>query len=111
MTKGFDNPAPLAPTNAGAPSAPKVVNASGASSSNTKAVKKKGAQAGDASIKDAANKDPKGKTDSGARHGIRVKFQRQEEPSAGATMANAKLLPPATPRQSPNFAAGRTDHP
>ena len=110
MTKGFDNPAPLAPTNAGAPSAPKVVNASGASSSNTKAVKKKGAQSGNPSIMDAKSRTAV-KATSGARHGVRVKFQKQEEPSAGATMANARLLPSATPRQSPNFAAGRTDHP
>lgn len=110
MTKEFDNPAPLAPTSAGAPSAPKVVNASGAPSASTKPVKKKGAQAGNPSIMDAKARTAV-KATSGARHGIRVKFQKTEEPSAGATMANARLLPSATPRQSPNFAAGRTDHP
>ena len=88
-------------------------DASAASSKNTKLVKKKGAQAGDPSIKDAAVRKNVKSADAGhagARYGVRVKFQKQEAPEAGATQANGRILPSAMKSQAPSFAAGMKDH-
>lgn len=103
-----NNPAPLAPTSAGTPGV-KFENASAAPSANTKLVKKKGAQAGDPT-KEAKPSRSNVKATSGARYGVRVKFQKQESPEAGATLANGRLLPSAIKRQSQNFGAGMGDH-
>jgi len=85
------------------------VDASSAPSKNTKLVKKKGAQAGDPT-KQAAPARTHVKATSGARYGVRVKFQKQESPEAGATQGNGRILPSAVNRQAPNFSAGMGDH-
>jgi hypothetical protein len=50
------------------------------------------------------------KATSGARYGVRVKFQKAEAPEAGATQGNGRLLPSAIKRSSQNFSAGMGDH-
>ena len=47
---------------------------------------------------------------SGARYGIRVKFQKTVAPEAGATQSNGRILPAAMVRQSQSFGAGTADH-
>lgn len=108
MKNPFKNPAPIAPTSAGAPSM-KVENASAAPSANTKMMKKKGAQAGDPT-KMAKPSRTFVKATSGARYGVRVKFQKAEAHEAGATQGNGRLLPSAIKRSSQNFSAGMGDH-
>jgi hypothetical protein len=76
-------------------------------------VKKKGAQAGDPTREAKPSRKNVTSADAGhagARYGIRVKFQKQESPEAGATQANGRLLPAAIKRQAPNFGAGMRDH-
>jgi hypothetical protein len=105
------NSKPLAPV-----SAKKTgVDFKDASSSPEKGtlVKKKNTQAGDPTIKDAAVRKNVVSADAGhagARYGVRVKFQKQEAPEAGATQANGRLLPAAIKRQAPSFSAGAQDH-
>jgi hypothetical protein len=45
----------------------------------------------------------------GARYGIRVGFQKQVAPEAGATQSNGRLIPPSINRSQPNFSAGMVD--
>jgi len=85
------------------------VDASSASSSNTKPVKKKGAQAGDPTRESKPSRSHV-KATSGARYGVRVKFQKSEAPEAGATQANGRLLPSVMGVQAPSFKAGMSDH-
>jgi hypothetical protein len=47
---------------------------------------------------------------SGARYGIRVKFQKSTAPEAAATQGNGRLLPSSVKRSAPNFSAGMSDH-
>ena len=102
------NPAPIAPTGAGVPSM-KVDNASAAPSANTKLMKKKNTAAGDPT-KMAKPSRTFVKATSGARYGVRVKFQKSESPEAGATQANGRILPAAMKAQAPSFSAGMSDH-
>lgn len=102
------NPAPIAPTSAGVPSM-KVDNASAAPSANTKLMEKKNTAAGDPT-KMAKPSRTFVKATSGARYGVRVKFQKQESPEAGATQGNGRLLPSAIKRSAQNFGAGMGDH-
>jgi len=102
------NPKPLAPVDAKKTSVD-FKDASSAPSANTKPVKKKNTQAGDPTIKNSAIRTHV-KATSGARYGVRVKFQASESPEAGETQANGRLLPPAIKRQSQNFGAGMADH-
>ena len=87
-------------------------DASSAPSKNTKLVKKKGAQAGNNWGKKANRSNVKSADagHAGARYGVRVKFQKQEAPEAGATQANGRILPSAMKSQAPSFAAGMKDH-
>jgi len=103
-----NNPAPIAPTSAAVPSM-KVDNASGAASANTKLMPKKNTAAGDPT-KMAKPSRTHVKATSGARYGVRVKFQKAEAHEAGATQGNGRLLPPAIKRSSQNFGAGMGDH-
>jgi len=73
-----------------------------------KLMKKKGAQAGDPSIKDAGHRSHV-KARSGARYGIKVGFEKQTSPEAGATQGNGRLIPPAINRSKPNFTAGMAE--
>ena len=102
------NPTPIAPTSAGVPSM-KVDNASAAPSANTKLMKKKNTAAGDPT-KMAKPSRTFVKATSGARYGVRVKFQKSEAPEAGATQGNGRLLQSAIKRSAPNFADGMQDH-
>jgi hypothetical protein len=47
---------------------------------------------------------------SGARYGIRVKYQASTAPEAGATQGNGRLLASAVKRSAPNFADGMKDY-
>jgi hypothetical protein len=47
---------------------------------------------------------------SGARYGIRVKFQKTVAPEAGATQSNGRIFTSAIKRQAPEFGAGMADY-
>lgn len=98
------NSAPLAPTSA-APS-----NASGskprvAMPEKGTLVKKKGAQAADPYPQAKPSRKFVTAT-SGARYGIRVKYQASTAPEAGATQSNGRLFASAVNRTAPNFKDG-----
>jgi hypothetical protein len=108
------NPAPIAPTSAD-PS-----NASSATPRYTKApekgtlVKKTGnAKGGTDPYKQAKpsrkNVMGQGARGTGARYGVRVKFQKTTAPEAGATQSNGRIFASAVRRQKPNFTAGSAD--
>jgi hypothetical protein len=107
MKNPFKNPAPLTPTS------DKVKNIAlddvSKSPERGTLVKKKNTQSGNPVIEDHKVR-PHVKATSGARYGIKVKFQKAEAPEAGATQANGRLLPSAIKRSAPNFSAGMTDH-
>ena len=105
-TSSKKNPAPLAPTST-APGKP--VEHSAAMPEKGTLVKKKGAQAGDPTKMAKPSRKFVTAT-SGARYGIRVKFQKTEAPEAGSTQANGRILPSAMKAQSSNFGAGMSDH-
>jgi len=107
MKDSIKNSAPIAPVDAKKTS----VDFKDASSKPEKGtlVKKKGAQAGDPT-KMAKPSRTFVKATSGARYGVRVKFQKSESPEAGATQGNGRLLPPAVKRSAQNFDAGMQDH-
>jgi len=86
----------------------KFDNASAAPSANTKLEKKKGAQAGDPTIKNRGTRSNV-KATSGARYGVKVKFQKSVAPEAGATQGNGRLLPSVMGVQAPSFNAGMAE--
>lgn len=45
----------------------------------------------------------------GARYGIKVGFQKQTSPEAGATQGNGRIIAPAINRSRPNFSAGMAE--
>jgi hypothetical protein len=102
------NSAPIAPTSAepsnAAGSKPRV-----AMPERGKLMKKKNTAAGDP-YKMAKPSRPHVKATSGARYGVRVKFQKSEAPEAGAIQGNGRLLPPAIKRSAQNFTEGMADH-
>ena len=102
------NPAPIAPVDAKKTSVD-FTNASDAPSANTKLMPKKNTAAGDPT-KMAKPSRSFVKATSGARYGVRVKFQKSESPEAGATQANGRILPSAMKAQAPSFSAGMSDH-
>jgi hypothetical protein len=107
-TNSKKNPAPLAPTS----------TAPGNAAQHTVAkpekgtlMKKKNTAAGDPT-KMAKPSRTFVKADghrAGARYGVRVGFQKQEAPEAGATQGNGRLIPPAINRSKPNFTAGMAE--
>jgi len=109
-TDSKKNPAPLAPTSA----EPK--NATGskprvAMPEKGKLMKKKNTAAGDPT-KGPTDRRSHVKADghrAGARYGVRVGFQKQEAPEAGATQSNGRLIPAAVNRSKPNFTAGMAE--
>jgi len=105
-TSSKKNPAPLAPTST-APGKP--VAHTVAKPENGTLVKKKNTAAGDPT-KMAKPSRSFVKATSGARYGVRVKFQKSESPEAGATQANGRILPSAMKAQAPSFSAGMSDH-
>ena len=72
-------------------------------------VKKKNTASGDPT-KMAKPSRTKVTATSGARYGVRVKFQKSTAPEAGATQANGRILPSAMKAQAPSFNAGMADH-
>ena len=101
------NPAPIAPTSA------EPSNASGskprvAPVEKGTLVKKKNTAAGDPT-KMAKPSRSNVTASSGARYGVRVKFQKSTAPEAGATQANGRVFP-AVMGQAPGFKAGMADH-
>ena len=55
------------------------------------------------------NVQSQGARGTGARYGVRVKFQATNAPEAGATQGNGRIFTPAVRRQKPNFTAGSAD--
>ena len=105
-TDSKKNPAPLAPTSAepsnAAGSKPRV-----APTEKGTLVKKNNAAAGGATGTTGHRSHVKAR--SGARYGIRVGFQKQEAPEAGATQGNGRIIPAAINRSKPNFSAGMAE--
>jgi hypothetical protein len=106
MKNPFKNPAPIAPTST-APGKP--VAHTVAKPEKGTLVKKKNTAAGDPTKMAKPSRNFVTAT-SGARYGIRVKFQKTEAPEAGATQANGRILPSAMGAQSANFGSGMSDH-
>lgn len=107
------NPAPIAPTSAD-PS-----NASGSKPRVAPVEKGTLVKKGHSKNVDPAKSNPapksrtnvqsKGARGTGARYGVRVKFQATNAPEAGATQGNGRIFTAAVRRQKPNFSAGSAD--
>ena len=111
-TDSKKNPAPLAPTSAepsnATGSTPRV-----AMPEKGKLMKKSGnAKGGTDPYKQAKPSRSFVKADghrAGARYGVRVGFQKQTAPEAGATQGNGRIIPATTNRSKPNFSAGMAE--
>jgi len=103
-TSSKKNPAPLAPTSTAPGNAPAHTVAKPEKGT---LVKKKNAAAGGATGTTGNRSHVKAR--SGARYGVRVGFQKQESPEAGATQGNGRIIPPAVNRSKPNFTAGMAE--
>ena len=103
-TSSKKNPAPLAPTSTAPGNAPAHTVAMPEKGT---LVKKKNAAAGGATGTTGNRSHVKAR--SGARYGVRVGFQKQESPEAGATQGNGRIIPPAVNRSKPNFTAGMAE--
>ena len=103
-TSSKKNPAPLAPTSTAPGNAPAHTVAMPEKGT---LVKKKNAAAGGATGTTGNRSHVKAR--SGARYGVRVGFQKQESPEAGATQGNGRIIPPAVNRSKPNFSAGMAE--
>ena len=102
------NPAPVAPAST-APTASSSAKARVAAPEKGTLVKKKNTAAGDPTrMAKPARSNVSG--NSGARYGIRVKFQHSVAPEAGSTQANGRLFSAAVKRSAPEFKAGQADH-
>jgi hypothetical protein len=100
------NPAPLAPTStAPGNAAPHTV----AKPEKGTLMKKKNTAAGDPTKMAKPSRKFVMAERAGARYGIRVGFQKQTAPEAGATQGNGRLIPPAINRSKPNFSAGMAE--
>ena len=106
MKDATKNSAPIAPTST-APGKP--VKHTVAKPERGTLVKKKNTASGDP-YKMAKPSHKFVTATSGARYGVRVKFQKTEAPEAGATQANGRVLPSAVGAQSSNFSSGIADH-
>jgi hypothetical protein len=104
-TDSKKNPAPLAPTSTAPGNAAKHTVAPVEKGT---LVKKKNTAAGDPT-KGPTNHRSNVKARSGARYGVKVGFQKQTSPEAGATQGNGRLVPPAVNRSKPNFTAGMAE--
>jgi len=106
------NPAPLAPTST-EPSNATGSNPRVAMPEKGKLMKKSGnAKGGTDPYKQAKPSRSFVKADghrAGARYGVRVGFQKQTSPEAGATQGNGRLIAPAINRSKPNFTSGMAD--
>jgi hypothetical protein len=105
-TDSKKNPAPLAPTStAPGNAAPHTV----AKPEKGTLMKKKNTAAGDPTKMAKPSRTFVMAERAGARYGIKVGFQKQVAPEAGATQGNGRLIPPAINRSKPNFSAGMVD--
>ena len=104
-TDSKKNPAPLAPTSTAPGNAAKHTVAPVEKGT---LVKKKNTAAGDPT-KGPTNHRTHVKARSGARYGVKVGFQKQTSPEAGATQGNGRLIPAAINRSKPNFTAGMAE--
>lgn len=107
-TDSKKNPAPLAPTSA----EPK--NATGskprvAPVEKGTLIKKKNTAAADPTKMAKPSRTKTMIDRAGARYGIKVGFQKQVAPEAGATQGNGRLLPAMTNRSAPNFKSGMSE--
>jgi len=102
-TNSLKNPAPIASEHK-----PDFANASAPAPEMGKLMKKKGVQAADPSIKDAAVRGH-GKATSGARYGITVKMPGGVAPEAGLTQSNGRIIPSAVNRSRANFSSGMAE--
>jgi len=107
-TDSKKNPAPIAPTSA----EPK--NATGskprvAPVEKGTLMKKKNTAAGDPTKMAKPSRTKTMIDRAGARYGIKVGFQKQVAPEAGATQGNGRLLPASTNRSAPNFKSGMSE--
>jgi hypothetical protein len=73
-----------------------------------KLVAKKGAQAGDPTGAGTAQ-HRKMTEKHGAAYSVGSRYMKQNEPSAGATQANGRIIPAVMQRQAPNFQSGMGD--
>ena len=106
-TDSKKNPKPLAPAST-APTASTSAKPRVVMPEKGTLVKKKNTAAGDPT-KMAKPSRTKVLARSGARYGIRVKFQKTEAPEAGATQGNGRLVPSSVVRSADNFKAGSAD--
>jgi len=106
MKNPFKNPAPIAPTSA-EPKNASAAKARVAPVVKGTLVKKKNTAAGGATGTTGARSFTT--ATSGARYGIRVKFQKTTAPEASSTQANGRIIPPATNRSKPNFTSGMAE--
>jgi hypothetical protein len=102
------NPAPLAPTSA-EPSNATGSKPRAAMPEKGTLMKKKNTAAGDPTKMAKPSRKNTMVERAGARYGIRVGFQKQTAPEAGATQGNGRLIPPAINRSKPNFSAGMAE--
>lgn len=69
-------------------------------------VGKKGAQAADPTIQAKGKKGTSAPDKNGAAHTIKATYMKQNEPAAGATQANGRVLSPAVKRSVDSFGEG-----
>jgi hypothetical protein len=105
-TDSKKNPAPLAPTSTAPGTAAK---ATVAKPEKGTLMKKKNTAAGDPTKMAKPSRSNTMVERAGARYGIKVGFQKQVAPEAGATQGNGRLIPPAINRSKPNFSAGMAE--
>jgi len=102
------NPAPIAPTSA------EPSNATGskprvAMPEKGKLMKKKNTAAGDPTKMAKPSRKFVTVERAGARYGIKVGFQKQTAPEAGATQGNGRIIASAVNRSRPNFNDGMSE--
>jgi len=102
------NPAPIAPTSA------EPSNATGskpriAMPEKGKLMKKKNTAAGDPYKMAKPSRKFVTVERAGARYGIKVGFQKQTSPEAGATQGNGRIISSAVNRSRPNFNDGMSE--
>lgn len=107
------NPAPIAPTSAepsnAAGSKPRVAPVEKGTLVKKGHSKSVDPAKSNPAPKSRSNVKSQGARGTGARYGIRVKFQQTTAPEAGATQGNGRVFAPAVRRQKPNFSAGSAD--
>jgi len=109
MKDSTKNPKPIAPASTEPSTASaKVRNASAEGTGNNKLVGKKHGKSGNPVTMSAPARSKTTAT-GGARYGISVKLPSHQEPSAGATQGNGRIIPAAVNRSKPNFAAGMAE--